>query len=60
MVERSFGRIVLTTSASGPVPATATGPGPRNPKQPYATAKAAVIGLTRSLAMRGQAGRHPG
>jgi NAD(P)-dependent dehydrogenase (short-subunit alcohol dehydrogenase family) len=52
MVERSFGRIVLTTSASG-LYGDGTGPG-ANPKQPYATAKAAVIGLTRSLAMRGR------
>jgi NAD(P)-dependent dehydrogenase (short-subunit alcohol dehydrogenase family) len=52
MVERNFGRIVLTTSASG-LYGDGTGPGP-NPKQPYATAKAAVIGLTRSLAMRGR------
>jgi NAD(P)-dependent dehydrogenase (short-subunit alcohol dehydrogenase family) len=52
MVERNFGRVVLTTSASG-LYGDGTGPGP-NPKQPYATVKAAVIGLTRSLAMRGR------
>jgi len=52
MAERNFGRIVLTTSAAG-LYGDGTGPGP-NPKQPYATAKAAVIGLTRSLAMRGR------
>src|SRR6266702_5943264 len=52
MAERNFGRVVLTTSASG-LYGDGTGPGP-NPKQPYATAKAAVIGLTRSLAMRGR------
>jgi NAD(P)-dependent dehydrogenase (short-subunit alcohol dehydrogenase family) len=52
MVERDFGRIVLTTSASG-LYGDGTGPGP-NPKQPYSAAKAAVIGLTRSLAMRGR------
>ncbi len=52
MVQRGSGRIVLTTSASG-LYGDGTGPGP-NPKQPYATAKAAVIGLTRSLAMRGR------
>jgi NAD(P)-dependent dehydrogenase (short-subunit alcohol dehydrogenase family) len=51
MVERGYGRIVLTTSASG-LYGDGTGPGP-NPKQPYATAKAAIIGLTKALAMRG-------
>ncbi len=51
MVAREYGRVVLTTSASG-LYGDGTGPGP-NPKQPYATAKAAVIGLTRALAMRG-------
>jgi NAD(P)-dependent dehydrogenase (short-subunit alcohol dehydrogenase family) len=51
MVDRQFGRVVLTTSASG-LYGDGTGPGP-NPKQPYATAKAAVIGLTKALAMRG-------
>jgi NAD(P)-dependent dehydrogenase (short-subunit alcohol dehydrogenase family) len=45
------GRIVLTTSASG-LYGDGTGPGP-NPKQPYAIAKAAVVGLTKALAMRG-------
>ncbi len=52
MAERNFGRVVLTTSASG-LYGDGTGPG-ANPKQPYATAKAAVIGLTKSLAMRGR------
>ena len=51
MVARRSGRIVLTTSASG-LYGDGTGPG-ANPKQPYATAKAAVIGLTKALAMRG-------
>src|SRR5258705_2492848 len=51
MVERGYGRIVLTTSASG-LYGDGTGPGP-NPKQPYAKAKAAIIGLTKALAMRG-------
>jgi NAD(P)-dependent dehydrogenase (short-subunit alcohol dehydrogenase family) len=44
------GRIVLTTSASG-LYGDGTGPGP-NPKQPYATAKAAVVGLTKALEPR--------
>jgi NAD(P)-dependent dehydrogenase (short-subunit alcohol dehydrogenase family) len=52
MAESNSGRIVLTTSASG-LYGDGTGPGV-NPKQPYATAKAAVIGLTRALAMRGR------
>jgi NAD(P)-dependent dehydrogenase (short-subunit alcohol dehydrogenase family) len=52
MSERGDGRIVLTTSASG-LYGDGTGPGV-NPKQPYATAKAGVIGLTRALAMRGR------
>src|SRR6202008_796781 len=52
MTERGYGRIVLTTSAAG-LYGDGTGPGP-NPKQPYATAKAAVIGLTRSLGTRGR------
>jgi NAD(P)-dependent dehydrogenase (short-subunit alcohol dehydrogenase family) len=51
MVARRSGRIVLTTSASG-LYGDGTGPGV-NPKQPYATAKSAVIGLTKALAMRG-------
>jgi NAD(P)-dependent dehydrogenase (short-subunit alcohol dehydrogenase family) len=51
MVHRGYGRIVLTTSASG-LYGDGTGPGP-NPKQPYATAKTAVIGLTKALAVRG-------
>ncbi|MCU1374503.1 MAG: short-chain dehydrogenase/reductase [Actinomycetia bacterium] len=51
MVERGHGRVVLTTSASG-LYGDGTGPGP-NPKQPYATAKTAVIGLTKALAVRG-------
>jgi NAD(P)-dependent dehydrogenase (short-subunit alcohol dehydrogenase family) len=51
MVAQKFGRIVLTTSASG-LYGDGTGPGV-NPKQPYATAKSAVIGLTKALAMRG-------
>lgn len=51
MVAQEFGRIVLTTSASG-LYGDGTGPGV-NPKQPYATAKTAVIGLTKALAMRG-------
>jgi NAD(P)-dependent dehydrogenase (short-subunit alcohol dehydrogenase family) len=51
MVEQGHGRIVLTTSAAG-LYGDGTGPGP-NPKLPYATAKAALIGLTKALAMRG-------
>jgi NAD(P)-dependent dehydrogenase (short-subunit alcohol dehydrogenase family) len=51
MTERGYGRIVLTTSAAG-LYGDGTGPGP-NPKQPYATAKAAVLGLTKALALRG-------
>jgi NAD(P)-dependent dehydrogenase (short-subunit alcohol dehydrogenase family) len=51
MVARKSGRIVLTTSASG-LYGDGTGPGV-NPKQPYATAKTAVIGLTKALALRG-------
>ncbi|MFF3876868.1 SDR family NAD(P)-dependent oxidoreductase [Streptomyces sp. NPDC001978] len=51
MVDRQFGRIVLTTSASG-LYGDGTGPGP-NPKLPYATAKAGVVGLTKALAVRG-------
>lgn len=51
MVARKSGRIVLTTSASG-LYGDGTGPGV-NPKQPYATAKSAVIGLTKALAVRG-------
>lgn len=51
MVDREYGRIVLTTSASG-LYGDGSGPG-INPKQPYATAKAAIIGLTKALAMRG-------
>lgn len=51
MAERRSGRIVLTTSASG---LYGDGTGPQaNPKQPYATAKTAIIGLTKALAMRG-------
>jgi NAD(P)-dependent dehydrogenase (short-subunit alcohol dehydrogenase family) len=51
MVERGYGRIVLTTSASG-LYGDGTGPGP-NPKQHYGTAKTAIIGLTKALAVRG-------
>jgi NAD(P)-dependent dehydrogenase (short-subunit alcohol dehydrogenase family) len=51
MAARKSGRIVLTTSASG-LYGDGTGPGV-NPKQPYATAKTAVIGLTKALAVRG-------
>ena len=51
MMGRGYGRIVLTTSASG-LYGDGAGPGP-NPKQPYATAKTAVIGLTKALAVRG-------
>ena len=51
MVERGYGRILLTTSAAG-LYGDGTGPGP-NPKQPYATAKAAIVGLTKALAVRG-------
>jgi NAD(P)-dependent dehydrogenase (short-subunit alcohol dehydrogenase family) len=51
MAAERFGRIVLTTSASG---LYADGSGPlENPKQAYSTTKAAVLGLTRSLALRG-------
>jgi NAD(P)-dependent dehydrogenase (short-subunit alcohol dehydrogenase family) len=51
MINRNYGRIVLTSSASGMF---GDGTGPEaNPKQAYATAKAAVVGLTKSLAMRG-------
>jgi AhpD family alkylhydroperoxidase len=52
MVERTYGRIVLTTSSAG-LYGDGTGPGP-NPKQAYATAKAAVVGLTKALAVRGR------
>ncbi|MER5628455.1 SDR family NAD(P)-dependent oxidoreductase [Streptosporangium sp. NPDC002544] len=52
MVERGYGRIVLTTSSAG-LYGDGTGPGP-NPKQAYATAKAAVLGLTKALAVRGR------
>ena len=52
MVERNYGRIVLTTSSAG-LYGDGTGPGP-NPKQAYATAKAAVVGLTTALAVRGR------
>ncbi|MCU1374665.1 MAG: short-chain dehydrogenase [Actinomycetia bacterium] len=52
MVERGHGRIVLTTSSSG-LFGDGTGPA-ENPKQAYATAKTAVIGLTKSLAVRGR------
>jgi AhpD family alkylhydroperoxidase len=52
MVERGYGRIVLTTSSAGSY-GDGTGPGP-NPKQAYVTAKAAVIGLTKALAIRGR------
>jgi NAD(P)-dependent dehydrogenase (short-subunit alcohol dehydrogenase family) len=51
MVDQGTGRIVLTTSAAG-LYGDGSGPGP-NPKQPYATAKAALIGLTKALAVRG-------
>ena len=52
MVERGYGRIVLTTSSAGSY-GDGTGPGP-NPKQAYVTAKAAVVGLTKALAIRGR------
>jgi NAD(P)-dependent dehydrogenase (short-subunit alcohol dehydrogenase family) len=52
MVEQRYGRIVLTTSASG-LHGDGTGPH-ENPKQAYSTSKAAITGLTRSLAMRGR------
>jgi AhpD family alkylhydroperoxidase len=52
MVAQGYGRLVLTTSSAG-LYGDGTGPGP-NPKQAYATAKAAVIGLTRALAVRGR------
>jgi hypothetical protein len=52
MVERNYGRIVLTTSSAG-LYGDGTGPGP-NPKQAYAMAKAAVVGLTKALAVRGR------
>jgi NAD(P)-dependent dehydrogenase (short-subunit alcohol dehydrogenase family) len=51
MVANAYGRIVLTTSASG---LYSDGSGPHeNPKQAYSTSKAAIVGLTKSLAMRG-------
>jgi hypothetical protein len=51
MVEQHYGRIILTTSGS----IFGDGSGPeKNPKQAYSTAKAAVIGLTTSLAARGR------
>ncbi len=52
MVERGYGRIVLTTSSAGSY-GDGTGPG-LNPKQAYVTAKAAVVGLTKALAVRGR------
>ena len=51
MVEQGYGRIVMTTS-SGVFGL------PNNTS--YATAKAAVIGLTRSLAVAGRRARDPG
>jgi NAD(P)-dependent dehydrogenase (short-subunit alcohol dehydrogenase family) len=51
LVNQGYGRLVLTTSAS--VFGDGTGPG-RNPKQAYSMAKAAVLGLTTSLAARGR------
>jgi NAD(P)-dependent dehydrogenase (short-subunit alcohol dehydrogenase family) len=51
MQARGSGRIVLTSSAAG-LYGDGTGPGP-NPKLPYATAKAAIVGLTKALAVRG-------
>jgi NAD(P)-dependent dehydrogenase (short-subunit alcohol dehydrogenase family) len=52
MVERGYGRIVLTTSSGG-IFGDGTGPGP-NPKQAYCTSKAAIIGLAKALAIRGR------
>jgi NAD(P)-dependent dehydrogenase (short-subunit alcohol dehydrogenase family) len=52
MVERAYGRIVLTTSSGG-IFGDGTGPGP-NPKQAYCTSKAAIIGLAKALAIRGR------
>ena len=52
MVERGYGRVVLTTSSGG-IFGDGTGPGP-NPKQAYCTSKAAIIGLAKALAIRGR------
>ena len=51
MVEPAYGRIVMTTS---------TGMFGLPDNTSYATAKAAVIGLARSLATAGRRPRHPG
>jgi NAD(P)-dependent dehydrogenase (short-subunit alcohol dehydrogenase family) len=51
MVERSHGRIVLTTSSGG-LFGDGTGPDV-NPKQAYCMSKAAIVGLTKALAIRG-------
>jgi NAD(P)-dependent dehydrogenase (short-subunit alcohol dehydrogenase family) len=52
MVEREYGRIVLTTSAAG---LYGSGIGPHfNPKQHYATAKMGIVGMGKALAARGR------
>jgi len=52
MVERNYGRILLTTSAAG---LYGSGIGPHfNPKQNYATAKMGIVGLGKALAARGR------
>ena len=68
MMAQKYGRIILTTSAAG---LYGDGTGPEfNPKQAYATAKMALVGMTKALAMRGRpadinanalspTGRHP-
>jgi NAD(P)-dependent dehydrogenase (short-subunit alcohol dehydrogenase family) len=52
MMSQQSGRIILTTSAAG---LYGDGTGPEfNPKQAYATAKMALVGMTKALAMRGR------
>lgn len=52
MMDQRSGRIILTTSAAG---LYGDGTGPEfNPKQAYATAKMALVGMTKALAMRGR------
>jgi NAD(P)-dependent dehydrogenase (short-subunit alcohol dehydrogenase family) len=52
MVERNYGRIVLTTSAAG---LYGSGTGPHsNPTQNYAATQTAIVGLGKALAVRGR------
>jgi NAD(P)-dependent dehydrogenase (short-subunit alcohol dehydrogenase family) len=52
MMAQKSGRIILTTSAAG---LYGDGTGPEfNPKQAYSTAKMALVGMTKALAMRGR------